>query len=300
MGVPPLLSSLAIQGAAKAFVHGQSRASARQSSSDSASLTTPALVAARATTVKSTAKNLPASHLQPRPGDAPTILGPSRPTISTTSHVSTPSSRSSRSSCTQGRSAGEQASLLYRPSSLPSSVARDAAAAAVASTCNLYMQPPLSSPCLAPSTITLKPTLRTSHRSDCEDSEPTCRSSAQQRRSLLHPNLHQCRRRRPMEIVTDRQRRRYEAVWASNRGLYLDSRSHEAAMRLCNLVVRDIWSRSRLGSDVLHCIYELIDRDQCGSLRRDEFVVGMWLIDRSLRGRKIPSKISDSIWLSVN
>ncbi|CCU81697.1 increased rDNA silencing protein 4 [Blumeria hordei DH14] len=297
MSVHPALSSLAIQGAAKAFVHGQSRPSARQSSSDSTLLTTPALVAARAMTVKSAGKNLAASHLQPRPSDASIILGPSRPKVSTTSHVSTPCSRSS---CTQRRSAGEHASLLYRTSSLSSSVARDAAAAAVASTHRLYMQSPTSSLCLAPSTITLKPTLRMPHRSDCEDSDPTSRSSAQQRRSLLHPNRHQRRRRRATEIVTDRQRRRYEAVWASNRGLYLDPRSHDAAMRLCNLVVRDIWSRSRLGPDVLHCIYELIDRDQCGSLRRDEFVVGMWLIDRSLRGRKIPSKISDSIWLSVN
>ena len=68
---------------------------------------------------------------------------------------------------------------------------------------------------------------------------------------------------------------------------------------VCNLVARDIFSRSRLHVDVLEEVYELIDRSGSGKLEREEFVVGLWLIDQRLKGRKLPIKVSDSVWKSV-
>jgi len=66
-----------------------------------------------------------------------------------------------------------------------------------------------------------------------------------------------------------------------------------------NVVVRDIWSRSRLPADELAEVWDLVDRSRRGALGRDEFVVGMWLIDQRLRGRKIPARVGRSVWDSV-
>jgi hypothetical protein len=68
-----------------------------------------------------------------------------------------------------------------------------------------------------------------------------------------------------------------------------------------NLVVRDIWSRSRLPFDELAEVWDLVDRSGGkGVLDRAGFVVGMWLIDQRLKGRKIPQKVSDSVWGSAS
>ena len=112
-----------------------------------------------------------------------------------------------------------------------------------------------------------------------------------------HPNKHhEGDRKRWRDEITERERKRYEAVWASNKGLYAAPGSESI---VCNLVVRDIFSRSRLHTDVLEEVYSLIDRRQIGELERDEFVVGLWLIDQRLKGRKLPIRVSDSVWRSV-
>lgn len=118
-------------------------------------------------------------------------------------------------------------------------------------------------------------------------------------------------RRRWRDEVSARERRRYEAVWASNRGLLLrpgwaagegDGRAGEGtaeAELVVNVVVRDLWSRSRLPGDELAEVWALVDRRGDGALGREEFVVGMWLIDQRLRGRKIPARVGESVWASV-
>ena len=112
-----------------------------------------------------------------------------------------------------------------------------------------------------------------------------------------HPNKHhEGDRKRWRDEITERERKRYEAVWASNKGLYTTPGLENC---VCNLVVRDIFSRSRLNTDVLEEIYALVDRTQIGGLERAEFVVGLWLIDQRLKGRKLPVKVSDSVWKSV-
>lgn len=176
--------------------------------------------------------------------------------------------------------------------------------------------------------------------------------------SKLHSGKHahhEGSRRKWREEITPRERKRYEAVWASNRGVLLDyhgqhgqhgqrdqhdplratpppppppaaAAGHRGDMTMSgsatsgsaaatptpapgpggfreevvNVVVREIWKRSRLPTDELTEVWDLVDRKGLGMLGRTEFVVGMWLIDQRLRGRKIPAKVSDSVWGSAN
>ena len=114
-----------------------------------------------------------------------------------------------------------------------------------------------------------------------------------------HPNKHhEGDRKRYRNQVIERERKRYEGVWAANKGLLMESDpgSRDAVL---NIVVRDIWSRSRLPSDVLEEVWDLVDLRGDGKLEREEFVVGLWLIDSRLRGNKLPSKVSESMWDSV-
>ena len=66
------------------------------------------------------------------------------------------------------------------------------------------------------------------------------------------------------------------------------------------LVVRDLWSRSRLSREVLGEVWRLVDRGGKGWLGREEFVVGMWLVDRGLGGGKLPmGGVGGGVWESV-
>ena len=146
--------------------------------------------------------------------------------------------------------------------------------------------PRRSSPKRAAMPQTLRPT---QSKSDDED--------ARRHRSLVsgkHKH-HEGSRRRWKEEMTARERKRYEAVWASNRGLFLPVGDD----CVVNLVVRDIWGRSRLPFEELAEVWDLVDNQGLGRLAKDEFVVGMWLIDQRLRGRKIPTRVGDSVWRSA-
>lgn len=67
-----------------------------------------------------------------------------------------------------------------------------------------------------------------------------------------------------------------------------------------NGVVQDIWRRSRLPEDVLEEIWDLVDPEgEVCKLSKEQFVVGLWLIDQRLKGRKLPMKVSESVWSSV-
>ncbi|KAI1393389.1 uncharacterized protein F4822DRAFT_384494 [Hypoxylon trugodes] len=123
---------------------------------------------------------------------------------------------------------------------------------------------------------------------------------------------HEGARKRWREEITARERKRYEGVWASNRGLLLvpndpsstlslnpNSKTKELEQMVANVVVRDLWARSRLPFDELAEVWDLVDRRGLGYLDREEFVVGMWLIDQRLRGRKIPRKVTESVWGSA-
>jgi hypothetical protein len=131
-----------------------------------------------------------------------------------------------------------------------------------------------------------------------------------------HPNKHhEGERKRWRDQITERERKRYEGVWAANKGLFLPSTSpapqaassspgrapieNDISQDVLNLVVHEIWLRSRLPIHVLEEVWDLVDSRAIGRLKRDEFVVGLWLIDQRLKGRKLPVKVTDSVWASV-
>lgn len=124
---------------------------------------------------------------------------------------------------------------------------------------------------------------------------------------------HEGSRKKWREEIRPRERKRYEALWASNRGVMLtDTRlmspatsissdlDRDLSQCVANVVVREVWRRSRLPLDELAEIYDLVDRSRMGMLSRAEFVVGTWLVDQRLRGRKVPARVTDSVWGSAN
>jgi hypothetical protein len=132
-----------------------------------------------------------------------------------------------------------------------------------------------------------------------------------------HPNKHhEGTRKRWRDQITERERKRYEGVWAANKGLFIPPSSSPSGSRassrapqshleedpsqdVLNLVARDIWARSRLPEHVLEEVWDLVDSRAVGTLKREEFVVGLWLIDQRLKGRKLPIKVSDDVWHSA-
>lgn len=120
-----------------------------------------------------------------------------------------------------------------------------------------------------------------------------------------HPHKHhEGDRERWRESITDKERKRYEGVWAANRGLFLPASTPTAnpptaATGVLNLIVRDIWARSKLSFDDLSEIWDLVDGKGEGWLEKEEFVVGMWLVDQRLKGRKTPVVVGQSVWESV-
>ena len=124
---------------------------------------------------------------------------------------------------------------------------------------------------------------------------------------LLHKHPHKHHegdRKRWRREVTEKERKRYEGVWATNKGLHVPAswRTEKwppPTEMVLNLVVREIWSRSRLPSAVLEQVWDLVDHQHIGLLTKEEFVVGMWLIDQQLKGHKLPTSVPDSVWDSV-
>ena len=154
---------------------------------------------------------------------------------------------------------------------------------------------------------------------DSDDDEHPYRKHQKKRLVRKHPNKHhEGDRKRWRDAVTERERKRYEGVWATNKGILCsltadeerelgrESRRGDAEARkealqdqICNLVAREIWLRSRLPEVVLENVWDLVDSEGVGRLSKEEFVVGMWLIDQRLKGRKLPTRVTDSVWQSV-
>lgn len=157
-----------------------------------------------------------------------------------------------------------------------------------------------------------------------------------------------------LDVISDAQRKRYEGLWVSNKGLYLDrvatklvgvdigkeddtlSKSvrdyseREISERAAKLsaslnldfdqtdlkelhglesvsvqnlihgsVVKKLWSRSNLPRETLLAIWDLVDCRKDGTLNKAEFVVGMWLVDQCLYGRKLPKTVNKLVWSSL-
>jgi len=156
----------------------------------------------------------------------------------------------------------------------------------------------------------MRQTLR-APRTKSEEEEVIARSQGKKSFAKLSSRKkhshHEGTRKRWREEITAHERQRYEGVWASNRGMLLDElsaaanglRDVDTSLLVANVVVRDIWSRSRLPLDELAEVWDLVDTRGKGVLDKPEFVVGMWLVDQRLRGRKIPPKVSESVWGSA-
>ena len=174
----------------------------------------------------------------------------------------------------------------------------------------------------SPSKHAMKHTLRKkdSSESDGSDDELHPYGKHKKKRHLRkHPNKHhEGDRKRWRDAITERERRRYEGVWAANKGIHCSlTIKEENSLRIAskskpppavneavadsvsNIIVRDIWNRSRLPEAVLESVWDLVDTDEVGRLTKDEFVVGMWLIDQRLKGRKLPVKVTDFVWASA-
>lgn len=167
-----------------------------------------------------------------------------------------------------------------------------------------------------PPTRNLRTTMRRdpSSSSDEEDGERYKRKGSRiMGMGRKHPNKHhEGTRRRWRDQITERERKRYEGVWAANKGLFVStppsSRSssqpslfsdEDPAHDVTNIAAKEIWLRSRLPEHVLEEVWDLVDSRGIGRLKREEFVVGMWLVDQRLKGRKLPIKVSESVWASV-
>nr|POE55623.1 increased rdna silencing protein 4 [Quercus suber] len=164
-------------------------------------------------------------------------------------------------------------------------------------------------------------TLRKIESSESEDEEENHPYGKHKKKRLVrkHPNKHhEGDRKRWRDAVTERERKRYEGVWAANKGLHISFTPEEearfrrtpnsdatltdkVAINECvsSLVTRDIWTRSRLPESTLETVWDLVDHECIGRLSKAEFVVGLWLIDQGLKGRKLPVRVTDSVWASV-
>ncbi|KJZ70923.1 hypothetical protein HIM_09674 [Hirsutella minnesotensis 3608] len=165
--------------------------------------------------------------------------------------------------------------------------------------------PPLSSMPKRQKSPHMLQTLRQPHTHLSDEAEDRSKIHRHKLRGGKHKH-HEGSRKRWREAMTPAERKRYEAVWASNRGRLLAKGRHspgpdgDNSECVANVVVREMWKRSRLPEDELAEVWDLVDRSRRGMLCRPEFVVGMWLIDQRLRGRKLPHKVSDSLWGSAH
>ena len=166
----------------------------------------------------------------------------------------------------------------------------------------------------------MRHTMRSYSSSSSDDEDvPFAKHKKKKKFLRKHPNKHhEGDRKRWRDAITERERKRYEGLWAANKGIhvfftpeeqgYLDGHPHgrhvdtirnAAAEQITNVVARDIWSRSRLPDHILEQVWELVDTQVNGRLLKEEFVVGLWLIDQCLKGRKLPARVTDSVWNSV-
>lgn len=133
----------------------------------------------------------------------------------------------------------------------------------------------------------------------------------------LHTHLHRhsepfnedtpWRSHKDNRTTTAAERKRYSTMWNANCDRYLEllpsdvaaSAQIPPASRMLGLVVAAIWSRSNLPKELLSNIYTMVDKHRDGTLDKQSFVVGMWLIDQSLYGRKLPSELPQELWNSA-
>ena len=89
--------------------------------------------------------------------------------------------------------------------------------------------------------------------------------------------------------ITARQAGRYTRLFVTNRGFLCEQED-----LIHNYTTRELWQRSRLPDRVLEQVWAYVDTGGKGALTREEFALGMWLVDGCLAGRKVPSAVNSS------
>lgn len=182
-----------------------------------------------------------------------------------------------------------------------------------ASVQNMYRKPAIDEPKLPSHLKAPRPMKQTLRKASPDDDDDSTEITKRGRRHLMrkHPNMHhEGDRKRWRDKVTEMERKRYEGVFAANRGLLLRHPNkkispsrlidpNSESNQVVNIIVRDIWDRSRLPSQILEQIYDLVAPEEPMYLNREQFVVGLWLIDQKLKGRKLPVRVTESVWASV-
>jgi hypothetical protein len=107
------------------------------------------------------------------------------------------------------------------------------------------------------------------------------------------------------EEISEEEFKRYAGLWASNRGFLFTARERALTKdnldeEVHNFITRELWRRSRLPDKLLREIWDLVDDRKLPRLTKASFVVGMWLIDQRLKGRKMPVKVGTTVWESVH
>ncbi|KAK4997841.1 Increased rDNA silencing protein [Elasticomyces elasticus] len=190
------------------------------------------------------------------------------------------------------------------PSPVPRPIHSPPIPAARHSKSRTFLHPHRTSSPARPTAGLSKHTLRKhSSTSDTSDEEGPYSKHKRKRHLRKHPNKHaEGSRKRWCDTINERERKRYEELFVSNKVLQLSATPPSDASEVAfvwNVVVRDIWTRSRLPGHVLEEVWELVDTQGAGRLAKEEFVVGLWLIDQRLKGRKLPVRVSESVWASV-
>jgi len=156
----------------------------------------------------------------------------------------------------------------------------------------------------------------TSLRQTLRSPEQPESTSENERHNFRHPNKYnEGDRKRWRDKVSEEEYKQWAGMWSANKGYLLSSREIPIDHRpsnidpdgtlvnlddeLCNIVVRELWSRSKLHTSVLKQIWDLVDSRGVCRLTKDQFIVGMWLIERQREGRKLPVKVPQSVWESV-
>ncbi|KAK3065241.1 Increased rDNA silencing protein, partial [Teratosphaeriaceae sp. CCFEE 6253] len=111
-----------------------------------------------------------------------------------------------------------------------------------------------------------------SEESDTGDEQHPYGKHKKKRMVRKHPNKHhEGDRKRWRDAVTERERKRYEGVWAANKGVHCTSLSERVRdspattataeamqqQQVSNIIVRDLWQRSRLPDIMLEAVWDL-------------------------------------------
>ena len=118
---------------------------------------------------------------------------------------------------------------------------------------------------------------------------------------------------RDVNYITCREYSRYEGVWIVNciskarfesfkwgKNCEFQNGKRDEEDVMLSSTVKEIWDRSELPQSILGEIYSLVDSTHDWMLQKREFIVGMWLVDQSLYGRRLPSAVDENIWLCVD